>query len=151
MFFAYLFIFSPSQYKDTPGCRLFCPLTVCIYECTPVCALQKDGLSYCELYVIITGNLIWSSPASTSKHAFNPGPWLTDCSSDARLALSVLAPLCHLFFEKQNSWSCDTDTHLSPNIMGSCRHCVHASWNHCSQRKHCNIFRYHLRGDRGKR
>lgn len=43
------------------------------------------------------------------------------------------------------------DTHLSPNIMDSCRHCVHASWNHCSQRKHCNIFRYHLRGDGRKR
>lgn len=56
----------------------------------------------------------------------------------------------HLF-EKQNLWSRDLDTHLSPNIMDSCRHCVHASWNHCSQRKHCSIFRYHLRRDGKKR
>lgn len=31
--------------------------------------------------------------------------------------------------------------------MGSLRHWVQASWNHCRQLRHCSIFRFHLKGN----
>lgn len=43
-----------------------------------------------------------------------------------------------------------TSTYRSPNIMGSLRHWVQASWNHCLHRKHCSIRRYHLESQRGR-
>lgn len=138
------------QYKDTWGCHL--------YQCAehnPISALCQDHLCcmpakhrYCKISAMITYYLHRRS-RNLSTLSSLPTQGL-DHSGNAIFDLSVLlAPLCY----KSSFWKAglDTYTHLSPNIMDSCRHCVHASWNHCSQRKHCNIFRYHLRGDGRKR